>query len=109
MTSKKKNDTDDIPCSDISYSDISYSGAVKELEEILGEIEGADVDIDLLAGRVERASELVKLLKARIRSTEVKVARVVEELREATEEEEEARIVEEDTSFESGPEDSIPF
>lgn len=66
----------------------SYTEAVKELEQILGTIEGSDVDLDRLAGRVERASELVKLLKARIKATEMKVARVVEDLREASEKEE---------------------
>ncbi len=60
----------------------SYSEAIRELDEILAEIERADVDLDRLAGRVERASELVKLLKARIRDTEVKVTRVVEELQQ---------------------------
>ena len=78
MTPKKKK-TPEAP---------SYTEAVKELEQILGAIEGSEVDLDLLAGRVERASELVKMLKARIKATEMKVARVVEDLREASEKEE---------------------
>ena len=80
MTPKKtpKKKTSEAP---------SYTEAVKELEQILGAIEGSEVDLDLLAGRVERASELVKMLKARIKATEMKVARVVEDLREATEKE----------------------
>jgi len=61
---------------------VPYTEAIRELDEILAEIERADVDLDRLAGRVERASELVKLLKARIRETEVKVTRIVEELQE---------------------------
>jgi exodeoxyribonuclease VII small subunit len=61
---------------------VPYTEAVRELDEILTEIERADVDLDRLAGRVERASELVKLLKARIRETELKVTRIVEELEE---------------------------
>lgn len=61
---------------------VPYTEAVRELDEILTEIERADVDLDRLAGRVERASELVKLLKARIRETELKVTRIVEELKE---------------------------
>ena len=65
---------------------IPYTEAVKELDSILTEIEDADVDLDRLAGRVERASELVKLLKKRIRDTEMKVMKVVEELRETTDE-----------------------
>ncbi len=77
MTQKKKK-TPEAP---------SYTEAVKELEQILGAIEGSEVDLDLLAGRVERASELVKMLKARIKATEMKVARVVEDLREASEKE----------------------
>ena len=72
MTSKPDRQTEFIP----------YTEAVKELDSILTEIEDADVDLDRLAGRVERASELVKLLKKRIRDTELKVMKVVEELRE---------------------------
>jgi exodeoxyribonuclease VII small subunit len=66
----------------VDATSVPYTEAIRELDEILAEIERADVDLDRLAGRVERASELVKLLKARIRETEVKVTRIVEELQE---------------------------
>ncbi|MBN2490327.1 MAG: exodeoxyribonuclease VII small subunit [Planctomycetes bacterium] len=65
--------------------EISYAEAVRELDAILGELEGTDVDLDRLAGRVERAAELVGVLKARIRAAETKVTRVVEALREEAE------------------------
>lgn len=61
---------------------IGYGEAIAELDDILTEIEASDVDLDRLAGRVERASTLVKTLKSRIRETELKVTRVVEDLRE---------------------------
>jgi exodeoxyribonuclease VII small subunit len=64
---------------------IGYAEAIAELEDILGEIEDSDVDLDRLAGRVERASVLVKTLKTRIRETELKVNRVVQNLREEVE------------------------
>jgi len=65
--------------------EIPYAEAVRELDEILAELESTDVDLDRLAGRVERAAELVRVLKARIRDAEMKVTRVVEALREEAE------------------------
>jgi hypothetical protein len=37
--------------------EIGYAEALKELETILAELERTDVDVDVLASRVERASE----------------------------------------------------
>lgn len=43
-----------------------YAEAVTELESILREIEDEDVDVDLLATRVARASALVEFCRDRI-------------------------------------------
>ncbi len=58
----------------------SYSEALGELQAILGELEGEAVDVDLLAARVERADELIRMCRARLEEARMKVERVVEAL-----------------------------
>lgn len=43
-----------------------YAEAVTELEAILTEIESAEVDVDALASRVERANVLIAYCRSRI-------------------------------------------
>jgi exodeoxyribonuclease VII small subunit len=43
-----------------------YGEAVTELEAILREIEDADVDVDVLADRVQRAAQLIEWCRSRI-------------------------------------------
>ncbi len=57
-----------------------YASALAELEDILDEIEGASVDVDTLADRVRRASELVTLCRGRLDVVRTDVATVVEDL-----------------------------
>jgi exodeoxyribonuclease VII small subunit len=45
---------------------IGYAEALAELERILNELEGDDVDIDRLAERVRRAAALIALCRKRI-------------------------------------------
>jgi exodeoxyribonuclease VII small subunit len=63
-----------------------YGDAIEELEEILEEIEAEDVDLDDLADKVERASDLVELCRDKLDRTEVQVQSIIEDL-EADEEE----------------------
>jgi exodeoxyribonuclease VII small subunit len=59
---------------------VSYSAAMAEVEEILGELESSVVDVDHLAERVRRASELLALCRERLAVVEVDVAALVEAL-----------------------------
>lgn len=43
-----------------------YGDAVAELEQILREIEDTDVDVDVLAERVQRAAQLIEWCRGRI-------------------------------------------
>ena len=63
-----------------------YGDVIEELEEILEEIEAEDVDLDDLADKVERASDLVELCRDKLDRTEVQVQSIIEDL-EADEEE----------------------
>ena len=56
---------------------IGYAEAMRELEEILDELEGDDLDVDVLAVRVRRASELIQVCRARITCAEDDVAKIV--------------------------------
>lgn len=57
--------------------DIGYAAALQELEKILGELERADVDVDVLASRVERAAELIRLCRDRIGNAKLQIDNVV--------------------------------
>ncbi len=57
--------------------EIGYAEALKELESILAELERTDVDVDVLASRVERASELIRLCRDRIGNAKLQIDNVV--------------------------------
>ena len=59
-----------------------YGEAMEELEAILAELEGDDLDVDVLAARVQRASELLKTCRARIVRAQQDVDRIVADLEE---------------------------
>jgi exodeoxyribonuclease VII small subunit len=60
--------------------EIGYADAMRELDEILGELERDDLDVDVLAARVQRASELIRLCRGRIARAQSDVDRVVTDL-----------------------------
>lgn len=57
-----------------------YADAMGELEEILEELEGDDLDVDVLADRVRRASELIKACRERITRAESELESIVTDL-----------------------------
>ncbi len=57
--------------------EIGYTEALKELEKILSELERTDVDVDVLASQVERASELIRLCRDRIGNAKMQIDTVV--------------------------------
>ena len=60
--------------------EIGYADALAELEEILDELDGDEVDVDVLGARVRRAAELLRLCRARIAGARFEVEQVVGEL-----------------------------
>ena len=59
---------------------LGYAEAMTELEGILEELEGDHLDVDVLAERVRRASELIKLCRTRISRAQEDVNRIVTDL-----------------------------
>ena len=63
--------------SDGSTDEIGYAAALEELEAILAELEESDVDVDVLADRVARASELIRVCRERIGNAKLQIEKVV--------------------------------
>jgi len=61
---------------------VGYAEAMEELEAILDELEGDDLDVDVLADRVRRASELIKACRTRIARAQADVDQIVTDLEE---------------------------
>ena len=54
----------------------SYQSAWTELQGIVNELQGGSVGIDDLKAKIERAAELVRFCKERLRSTEDAITRL---------------------------------
>jgi len=57
--------------------EIGYADAMRELDDILEELERDDLDVDVLAARVRRAGELITLCRARIARAQADVEGIV--------------------------------
>jgi exodeoxyribonuclease VII small subunit len=59
---------------------LGYSAALQELDDILRELEGSDVDVDRLAARVARAAQLIALCRERIGAARLHIDEVIADL-----------------------------
>ena len=57
-----------------------YAQALDELDQILRELESTDVDVDRLADRVARASELIAVCRQRISVAKLRIDEVIADL-----------------------------
>ena len=57
-----------------------YAQALDELDGILRELEGSDVDVDRLADRVARATELIAVCRERIGAARLRIDEVIADL-----------------------------
>ncbi|MBJ7505567.1 MAG: exodeoxyribonuclease VII small subunit [Ilumatobacteraceae bacterium] len=57
-------------------TNVGYEAAVTELEEILEALSDDDIDVDHLAERVKRATELVKVCRDRIAAARLEVKEI---------------------------------
>ncbi len=58
----------------------NYKEAISELEEIVNDIENEAIDVDELAGKVERASKLLTICSDKLKKTEKEVDKVIAKL-----------------------------
>lgn len=61
---------------------ISYTEAFEELQNIVSDIEEGLISVDELSQKVKRASELIRICKEKLSSTEQDVASILKELEE---------------------------
>ena len=54
-----------------------YAAALSELDSILASLERSDVDVDVLATQVTRASELISFCRDRIGNARIQIEQVV--------------------------------
>lgn len=61
-------------------TNLTYESAYKELAIIAAEIESESVSVDVLAGKVKRAAELVTFCQTKLRSTETEVNKIIAQM-----------------------------
>jgi exodeoxyribonuclease VII small subunit len=64
----------------MTKKNLSYSEAIATIDEILQQIETGELDVDELAEKVKQASELLKLCKGKLFSTEKEVEKILKEM-----------------------------
>lgn len=57
----------------------SYTKTLKELQDILSELESGDVEIDRIADNVRKSVSLIKALREKLRKTETEIKEIVKE------------------------------
>jgi len=76
--SDTKTETTDLVGADGETLD--YAAAVVELDAILIELEDEALNVDVLADRVQRASELISFCRERITSAKTQVEQIVADM-----------------------------
>lgn len=59
---------------------LTYTEAIRELEQIVEEIEEGSVTVDELSEKVKRAAQLLRICKEKLTSTEDDVKKVLDEI-----------------------------
>lgn len=78
----------------------TYEDAFAELQQIVGEIESGEINVDELSEKISRASNLIAICKAKLTDTEDEVEKLLLKLNEEQESAEDDEIVSEE---EEGP------
>lgn len=65
------------PAPETAPEPAGYAAALAELETILEELERADVDVDVLAAQVQRATTLIAYCRDRIGAAKVQIEAAV--------------------------------
>lgn len=61
---------------------MTYTEAFQELQQIVGEMENADVSVDELAEKNKRCTALIKICKDKLTKTEAETAKIMREREE---------------------------
>lgn len=60
--------------------EINYTAAFEELQQIVRDMEDGEITVDELSLKVKRATELIKICKKKLTSTEEDVNQILKEL-----------------------------
>ena len=63
-----------------STSEIGWAAAMEEIESIVASLEDDSADVDTLSARIERASVLIAACRRRLRTTQLRVYELIEQL-----------------------------
>ena len=81
MTRSDNTDNTDNTDNNVDHEPpAGYAEALAELDEILAALERSDVDVDVLAAKVQRAAVLIAFCRERIGSARMQIEQVVAEL-----------------------------
>ncbi|MBU3658387.1 MAG: exodeoxyribonuclease VII small subunit [Flavobacteriales bacterium] len=61
-------------------TEINYTEAFDELQEIVSDMEDGQINVDELAQKVKRATELIRICKNKLTATEGDVQKILKEL-----------------------------
>ncbi len=61
-------------------NEISYNQAIGEIESILKKNEEQELDVDELAGKLKRVTELIKICKNKLHNAEAEVEKILKEI-----------------------------
>jgi len=59
---------------------ISYSEAIGEIESIIEKMDNKELDIDALSENVTRVTELIKICKKKLKTTEEQIEKTLNEI-----------------------------
>ena len=57
---------------------ITYTEAFEELQQIVREMENADISVDELSDKIKRCTLLIKICKDKLTKTEAEIAKIME-------------------------------
>ena len=57
---------------------ITYTEALAELQQIVSEMENADIPVDELSDKIKRCTLLIKICKDKLTKTEAEIAKIME-------------------------------
>lgn len=60
--------------------ELNYTAAFDELQQIVSDLEDGEISVDELALKIKRASELIKICKKKLVTTEEDVNQILKEL-----------------------------
>lgn len=62
---------------------LTYNEAMAEIEDVIAEIEGGELDVDILSQKVKRVAELIEVCKNKLHKTEAEVEEILKGLKDA--------------------------